>query len=330
MPKRPVAPESTLHLGLVLFPGCMPAGLFAVADMARAANLRSGRERFRVTWVGASLQPVPTWQGLALQPQASIAGAACDVLLVPGLWIASADDLAAALAEQAALIASLRALPRSTVLWGYCAGVPLLAAAGRLDGKSATTTWWLQKLLEDKFPKVLWRFDEALVRDANTVTASGPNGYLPLMLRQLGDSLAAPELQDVRDVLMLPKPRVLHEAFHAVNLMQLRDPQLRRLLVHAQRTAAAELSLQRAASYMNVSVRTLCRQIPAATGLAAAEWLTRIKLRQVSEALTRSDHPVKFISDTLGFSSEASLHRSFRRTTGYTPAKFRQTYSEVR
>jgi transcriptional regulator GlxA family with amidase domain len=128
---------------------------------------------------------------------------------------------------------------------------------------------------------------------------------------------------------MLPRPRVLHEAFRAVDVMVLREPQLRQLLVLAQRTAASELTLQRAAEYMNVSIRTLCRQIPAATGLAAADWLTRIKLRQVGDALSRTNLSIKFISDMLGYSSEASLHRTFRRTTGYTLTGFRQAYSEV-
>jgi transcriptional regulator GlxA family with amidase domain len=329
MPKDLTDTKSTLHLGLVLFPGCMPAGLFAVADMARAANLRTGRERFRITWVGSSLEQMLTGQGLSLQPQATIASASCDALLIPGLWASSTSELDAALHEQSELIAALRALPQSSTLWSYCAGVPLLAAAGRLDGKAATATWWLQSMLEDKFPKVIWRFDDSLVSDKNIVTAAGPNGYLQLMLQQLAERLADQELYDVRDILMLPRPRVLHEAFRAVDVMVLREPQLRQLLVLAQRTAASELTLQRAAEYMNVSIRTLCRQIPAATGLAAADWLTRIKLRQVGDALSRTNLSIKFISDMLGYSSEASLHRTFRRTTGYTLTGFRQAYSEV-
>lgn len=308
----------------------MPAGLFAAADMARAANLRTGRERFRITWVGASLQKVPTWHGLTLQPQATMAHATCHALLVPGLWLASADALKEAVHELRALIGALRALPRSTALWSYCAGVPLLAAAGRLDGRSATATWWLQNALEDAFPKVRWRFDEPLVGDAHVVTAAGPNGHLPLMLEQLAAVLDEPELRDVQEVLMLPRPQVQHPAFHATDVMLLREPRLRRLLVFAQRTAASELTLQRAAGHLNLSVRTLCRQIPAATGLTAAEWLRRIKLRQVGEALTRTNHPVKAISAALGYSSEASLHRAFRQATGYTPAGFRQAYSEVK
>ncbi|MDB5912285.1 MAG: araC family transcriptional regulator, partial [Ramlibacter sp.] len=85
------------RLGLVLFPGCMPAGLFAAADMVRACNLRAGRERMQVTWVGTGRGDVPTQGGPSLRAEASLGAAGCDAWLLPGLWLASTDALDAAL-----------------------------------------------------------------------------------------------------------------------------------------------------------------------------------------------------------------------------------------
>ncbi|HET7866152.1 MAG TPA: helix-turn-helix domain-containing protein [Burkholderiaceae bacterium] len=326
MPRPSASPLPPLRLGLVLFPGCMPAGLFAAADMVRACNLRAGRDLVLPTWVGADRQAVPTWQGPALQPQATLAGAGCDAWLVPGLWLSSADELAPALQQHRGLVAALRALPRSSALWSYCAGVALVAASGRLDGKAATATWWLQGLLVERFARVHWRPGESLVADGRTLSASGPGGYLPLMLDRLSARYGAAVLRDVQEVLMLPQPRLRHAAFHAVEIMRLRDPDLRQLLVFAQGTAARDLDLAVAARQMNTSVRTLCRKVRQATGLPAGEWLRRVKLRQVGEALCQTRLPLKHLAGDLGFSSESGLHRAFKSVTGLSPAAYRQTY----
>ncbi len=319
-----------LHLGLVLFDGCMPAGLFAAADMVRAANLRAGRSCFRLSWVSADGRAVHSWQGPALQPEAALASAGCDAWLVPGLWTASESALAEALRAQRPLLRCLRDLPASARVWSYCAGVALLAEAGRLNGLSATAAWWLQPLLTARFAAVRWRFDEPLVSDAGMVTAAGPNGYLPLMLAALAGQLSDEALRDVEDVLMLPRPQAWPAAFQPVELISVADPQLRRLMVFAQRTPADSITLELAARHLGLSVRTLCRQVQAGTGLAAGEWLRRIKLRQAGERLARTDEPVKTVVDQLGFGSEASLYRAFQRTTGCTPLQFRQRYSRRR
>ncbi len=305
----------------------MPAGLFAVSDMVRACNLRAGRERVSLVWVGVDAGTVNIGQGPALQPQAVLAKANCDVILVPGLWLTSVDKQETILPQQQKLIAQLHALPRPTRLWSYCAGVALLAAAGRLDGDHAAMTWWLCDRMRERFPKVLWQRGESLVATKRTVTAAGANGYLPLLLDQLPGIYGKEVVRDAREVLMLPQPRVRHDAFLAVDLMTLQDDSLRKLVLFSQRTPARALDLSCAANHLNISVRTLCRLVQGATGLAAGDWLRRIKLRQVSEALCESSAAIKQISDELGYSSETSLQRAFKKTTGLTLAAYRQTYA---
>ena len=63
------------------------------------------------------------------------------------------------------------------------------------------------------------------------------------------------------------------------------------------------------------------------TGLAAAQWMRRIKLRQVAEALCETQQPLKRIVDELGFASEASLIRAFRQATGMTPVAYRTVHA---
>ena len=328
---RRTAAGPPFTLGLLLFEGCMPAGLFAVADLLRAANLRAGRELMRWRWLTVDGRPVNGSEGgPALTPAGALVDRAdeLDALLLPGLWVSSLEGLQQTLQARRAEIAALRALPARCALWSYCAGVPLLAASGRLQGRAATATWWLAPQLQALFPKVAWQFDEALVDSDSTVTAAGANGYLALMLDQLARRMERENLREVQEVLMLPQPRQRHPAFAAVSLMALREPWLRELLLWAQCTPAVALTVPAAAAALSLSPRTLSRHVQAATGLPAASWLRRVKLRQVAERLSRGPEPLKRLAEDLGFSTEAALHRMFKQTTGLTPQGYRGQYRQ--
>lgn len=324
MPKPP--PPAPLRLALLLYPGCMPAGLFAAADMARAANLRMQAPVIEVCWAGVDLQPVPTWQGPALAPTVALAQAGADAVLVPGLWLSSPEGLHEPLRRLAPVVQALRALPRRTRLWSYCAGVVLAAASGRLRGQAATATWWLRAALEPQFAAVDWRFDEPLVAGPTATTAAGANGYLPLMLHALAARLPPQALTDLQELLMLPRPRTAHPAFAGHDLMTTADADLRRAMLWVQRSPASQLRLPLLATALGLSPRTLARRVQAHTGLSAAHWMRRIKLRQASEALCDTDRPLKRIAEDLGFASEAGLHRAFRHATGQTPLAYRMAH----
>src|SRR3989344_4270289 len=131
MRRTTAPPAPPLRLALLLYPGCMPAGLFATADLARAANLRAQRPVITTCWAGADLQPVPTWEGPALTPSVALAQAEVDAVLVPGLWLSSPDGLQAPQQQQhiAPAIAALRDLPRRNSSLARCTG-------------ALTNLWW--------------------------------------------------------------------------------------------------------------------------------------------------------------------------------------------
>ena len=314
-----------LQLGFLLFDGCMPAGLFAAADLARAANLRAGRELFHVKWASLDGAPVDGAQGgPRVHPAHAMADVRCDAWLVPGLWAVSEAGVTQAVDALAPLVRALAELPPAQPLWSYCTGVALLARAGHLDARAATAAWWLRGLLARGHRHVSWRFDELLVDDGVVRTAAGPNGWLPLMTAALSERLPAQAMRDIEDVLMLPRPREWVPVFRPVELIAVEDARLRRALIFAQRCAAEVLTLGAASAHLGMSTRSFARLVQDGAGLAAGEWLRRVKLRQVGEALVASDEPVKTIAERLGFGSEASLHRAFHRTVGCTPAQFRR------
>ena len=147
--------------------------------------------------------------------------------------------------------------------------------------------------------------------------AAGPDGRRVRTAPQqaLAAQLAPAELRDLRNLLMLPRPAAVHSRFVGLELTALADDSLRRAWMLVQRTAAAELRLAALAQTLHVSPRTLARRVRAQTGLAAAQWMRHIKLRQVADALCETRQPLKRIAEDLGFASEASLIRAFRQVT---------------
>lgn len=314
-----------IRVGLVLFPGCMPAALFATRDLLTAANARSGTALFDVSWAACDRRPVEVEGGQSLRPESVVGDH--DVYAIPGLWASRPDAVQEAL-DHSPLVRRLAALPPTTKFWAWCTGVAWLAASGWLQHRRATATWWLRPLLEGRFSTVRWRFDEPLVDSRGVSTASGPHGYLPLVSAQLLKHLDPDAFDDVREVLVLPLPRNALPIFREVGVMEV-DDALRPLAARVLRTPTSALSLDTLARERHVSSRTLRRLIEAHTELSAAEWIRRIKLKQAANALTHTSRSIKEVADAGGYSSESSFSRTFRSELGLTPVEFRRRYGRL-
>jgi transcriptional regulator GlxA family with amidase domain len=318
----------TIKIGLLIYPGCMPAGLFAAADLFQAINRRTGQRMLETLWLSADGGSVAMPHGLVLEPAHSL-HERCDAYLLPGFWAESAADLDCMLDRHTPMLEWLRQLPEQTALWSYCMGVALLAESGRIDKRQATATWWLERPLRQRFAAVDWDFHQPVIADGNVLTAAGANGYWALLSKLLTTWLPPEVLRDVELAMLLPRSNVTHPAFRPVELLAQSDGRLQRLIAYAQKLPATSLNLDSAAQYLAVSSRTLSRIIGQGTGVGAGEWLRLVKLRQVGNALLSSDAPVKLICEELGFADEASLMRSFKRATGMTTSQYRQQFGHA-
>ncbi|MFT0737393.1 GlxA family transcriptional regulator [Ralstonia wenshanensis] len=321
------AMPSPLRIGLLLYPHCMPAGLLAFSDLLHAANRRAGRAIFELRYV--SLQPteIVCPQGLSLRATHALEKTALDAVLVPGFWAESATQIEDVLGASEALIRALATFDRSKRLWGYCTGVCLLAASGKLNGQPATVTWWAAQAMERHYGKVQWQFDRSYVVNTRTATASGVSGYLPIAQALIEQHVSAEVLHDLITLMVLPRPAPTHEAFRAMSLMEQASPMLRRLHDVVGRLPTESITVTCLAKALGMSARTLARKVVGETGVTIAEYARRIKLNQVSERLVSTSMPVSTISADLGFSSDSNMRRMFKVLTLMTPAEYRRKYS---
>jgi len=317
------------RIGLLLYPECMPAGLFAFADLIHAANRFAGAPLFEPVFVAAQAGPVACAHGQSLEATAAVQSAGLDAILAPGFWAESFQQISDVLVRNVNLIAALAGLKKNVTMWSYCTGVCLIAAASRLNGEKATVTWWLADTMRARHPKVVWQTERTSVFNARSATASGVNGYLPIAQAFIEERLSAESYRDLTKLMVLPRPERTHTVFQAMNLIEQPDRLLRKLYAITEQIPAAEVTVRRLAQELNTTERTLARKVSAATGLPVASYLRRIKLNQASERLIHTSASASAISAELGFSSDASLHRMFKSLTALTLAEYRQAFGRV-
>lgn len=317
----------TLRIGLLLFPGCMPAGLLAFADMLHAANRRTGQLLFESRFMALHKGPVACAHGLVLEATHSIQDGALEAILIPGFWAESAQHIDRTLAANADLVAALSIRGKHCQLLSYCVGVCLVAASGRLSHQYATVTWWLADTMFKRYPKVRWQLEQICVFNERNATASGVNGYLPIAQSLIERHVSPAVFHDLTKLMVLPRPAQSHDVFQAISLIEQTSRLLRQVHALVERLPADQITLLKLATELGMSERTLARKVRSETGVPAAAYARRIKLCQVSERLTLTSAPVNTISAELGFSSDANMRRMFKEMTALTPAKYRQRFS---
>lgn len=308
-----------MNIGLVVYPDCLPAGLFGFSDLLTAANLRAGRRVFSFCWLSEQGGAVSITDGLSLATE-RIGETLLDAVLVPGAWRDShtvLDD------GDQGLVEALNRLPPATQFLSYCTGVCLVARTGRLDGVPATTTWWLRELVGQQFTSVDWRPHQTLVQASPYATASGVNGYLPLALSLLEAHCGAAMVEDIRRYMVLPRPEGRQTPLQDVPVLVQRGGWLRTLIQRIEAMPPSELGIPRLAAVMNTSPRTLQRRVLQESGYRCGELMRLVKINQVGEQLLSTDRPLAVIGDALGFSDDASLRRRFRQVSGMTPREYR-------
>jgi transcriptional regulator GlxA family with amidase domain len=320
-------PESPLRVGLLLYPNCLPAGLFGAMDLLHAANLRAGRTLFEPLFVAVQAGRVVCAHGQQLDAGTALADAEVDALLVPGFWGQSLGHAERTLAANAKLVAAMAALPRRVQLWAYCTGVCLAAETGRLDRQVATITWWLADFAATRFAKVRWQFERTLTFNERNASASGVNGYLPIVQALIETRVGKEAYRELTRLMVLPRPEEsAHQAFHMLDMIEQRDAMLRKLHLTVEQMPASEATVARVAQALHTTERTLARKMLAASGMPAAAYIRRIKLKQVSERLIYTRASATEISIELGFSSDSGMRRMFKELTGYTPAQYRTDF----
>ncbi|MCC2316079.1 GlxA family transcriptional regulator [Cellulomonas xiejunii] len=304
-----------MHRSAMLYEAAIAAEVFGVDR----SDLAPGGQWYDLVVCTADGQPHP-W--LAHLPTASYA----EIARVDSVVVPSCDDPDEN--PDPGLISALReAHERGTRIASLCTGAYLLAAAGLLDGRTATTHWMHAEDLARRYPQVDVRADVLYVDDGDVLTSAGKTAALDLCLHLVHRDLGAAAATGVARRLVVPAHRTGGQAQFIAPPPQPRSSDgLAPTLEWARTRLDQPLSVQDLADHANLSTRQLARRMLAELQVGPLEWLHRQRIIRAQELLERTDASVEQIAASCGMGTATTLRRHFRRAVGVTPTSYRASF----
>lgn len=328
--------KADIAISVVLSPQCVLSGVLGVVDMLTTANFVAQRlspdvPRFRPALVSAGGASVQGSNGLFLQPRSGFPDPeSVDVAIVASgpPPILSAAGMRAALAEQVELLQWLRDVHAAGgMVTSCCTGSFLLAAAGLLDGRLATTHWYGEELFRELFPQVELRIDSLLVREDRILTGGGAKSSSTLLLALI-DEFMGNAVAGTTSRLMLANGETSGQTAYRLWIprMDHGDEVIARAQRWLEQHYTEPFDLDGFAERMNLSPRTLMRRFKGATGMAPLQYQQRVRVAEAKVRLETSLEAINRIVWGVGYEDVSSFQRLFKRETGLSMVEYRQRF----
>ncbi len=245
-----------------------------------------------------------------------------NTIIVPG-W-RDADERP----PQALLNRVRGAYARGARLCSICSGVFVLAAAGVLDGKRATTHWRYAQRLAERYPAIRVEANALYVDEGQVITSAGSAAGLDMLLHLVRKDHGARIANRVAQRLVIPPHREGGQAQFVPRPVATDERgRLTLLLDWIRAHLPVRHSIETLAARAAMSPRTLQREFRAATGLAPHAWIVRERIERARELLETSRLSTATIAERVGIGSVESLRHHFRRLVGTSPAQYRAGFS---
>ena len=321
-------PDDRHEVVVLALPGAMAYEVGLPSQFLGSAVGPHGRRLYRVRVAGLDGGPVPTSAGYSILPEHGVEIlATAQTVVVPGIYGTAAMTEGTVSAELGEL---LRHTARTARLVSICTGAFVLAAAGLLDGRPATTHWLYADRFRELFPQVELEPDVLFVDDGDVLTSAGNAAGIDLLLhvvrRDHGSEVAN---RVARRSVVAPWREGGQSQF--VERPVPDDDGIGTASARAWAAARLDepLTLADLAAHARTSVRSFTRRFREETGLSPQRWLAGQRIALARELLESTDAPVDRIAADAGFGTAASLRAHFRAALGVPPLAYRRTYQGV-
>lgn len=320
------------RVDVLAYEGCFGSEVFGLVDLLAIANtvsaaLRPGEpEPFRARIVSAGGRSVRLSGAGPLRCEP--AGAETDLLVVPGWRLPAAREVDGQLAACRREVALLRALPAGAPrLVSVCGGAFLLAEAGRLDGRRATTAWLYAPELARRYPTVDVLATSIVVHDGD-VSTSGAFSAVQELAIGLVHSVAGAEVARLTSaVALVPGTRTTQAPYVQEGMLAVAAATFSGDVKHWLRGHLADrYDLDTLAAAFHVSPRTLLRRFSAETGTTPLAYLQNARVTAARRLLETSDRGVADIMARVGYADAATFRRLFTERVGLTPSDYRRHF----
>ncbi|MBN0046803.1 helix-turn-helix domain-containing protein [Streptomyces actuosus] len=222
---------------------------------------------------------------------------------------------------------ALASIPRSARIVSICTGAFVLAAAGLLEGRPATTHWALAGLFREWYPQVALDPDVLFVDDGQVLTSAGAASGVDVCLHLVRADHGSEVANRVARVCVVPPWREGGQAQYIERPV----PETTANGTAATRQWALEhlhepITLQDLAGHARMSLRTFARRFHDEVGVSPGRWLIQQRVAQARHLLEATDLPVDDIAGQVGFGTGTSLRQHLHAAIGVSPLAYRRTF----
>lgn len=245
-----------------------------------------------------------------------------DTIVIPG-W-RGVDEI-----PSPALVRKIRAAyERGARFCTICSGVFVLAAAGVLDNKTVTTHWRYAEKLAKRYPTVTVKADALYVDEGQILTSAGSAAGLDMLLYLVRRDYGARVANLVAQRLVIPPHREGGQAQYLPRPIPADERnRLSKLLDWMRAHLAMKHTVTSLSRRASMSPRTLQRQFQETVGLAPYDWLVRERVAIAKDLLQIGTHSLSRVAETVGFNSQETFRRHFRRLAGISPVAYRRHFA---
>lgn len=318
-------PNRVRRVVLVAYPGVQLLDLVGPAEVFHAASRVAKNPRYELTIATPDGQGIAGESGLRLAADAALADVdgRIDTLLIAGGW-SYVDAM-----KSADLLAELNRLaPRTRRVGSVCSGAFVLAQAGLLNGRTATTHWALCQRLQSEFPAVRVEPDRIFVQDGDIFTSAGVTAGMDLALAMVEADHGVEVARTVARWMVVFVQRPGGQSQFSERLAHAVSPgsPLRALLDEIVADPGADHTVPRLAERAALSDRHLTRLFVAETGTTPGRFVERARVEAARDLLEAGPLPVDVIARRVGFGSAETMRRAFLRVIGVGPADYRARF----
>lgn len=319
--------EKKAHRVVVLVrPGLLPMELGIVHRLFGTASGADGRPLYAVVTCAPVPGEIATDTDFTINvPCGPEALEGADTVIVP----AALEDYTPQKRGQltATVRAALARIPDGARLASICTGSFVLAAAGLLAGRRATTHWKSCEELRTLYPEIDVDPDVLYTDDRGVLTSAGVAAGIDLCLHMIRSDHGAEVANTVARGTVVPPHREGGQAQYIEQpIREPADASTAAARTYALRHLEQPLVLEDLAREASMSVRTLSRKFRQETGMTPIQWLAHQRLQHARRLLEQTDEPVDRIAARAGFGTGTAMRQHFRETLGVSPRAYRHTF----
>ena len=279
---------------------------------------------FTVQIVTPDGRPVLCYNDLLITPHCSIQECNPDIVLVPGIL-----NIEAALGSNEKVVDWLQLQhSRGCILTAICSGSLLLAAAGLLDGRDATTHWAMINEFRKRFPRVLLKPDELITEDSNLICSGSYNSFLDVSL-YLIKKLYGPTIAMQCSKVFLHDPDQRSQAPYSFfsGAHEHGDKQILRIQQIMEEQYTKNFDYNTLARKYGMGRRTLERHFKKATGETPLAYLQRVRIEHAKQLLESGNTSIDEICSQVGYMDNSFFRKLFIKYTSLRPSDYRARFS---